>query len=169
MPPVNRSRRRPEEDRLARRITYERTKRGWSYAGLAARMANAGCRLDQSAFHKIEKSDPRRRITVDEFAALCEVFDLTPAEMLEEPPAERLSRTAAYLLGELKWQQADVQRVQAQLGEPLLGAMAVLPRLEPEVDVMGAVRRLGEAFDGLLDLVAQVMRRLERGEINESE
>ncbi len=166
MPPVNRSRRR-DEDVLARRISYERTKRGWSYAGLATRMARAGCPVDQSAFHKIEKSNPRRRITVDEFAALCEVFGLSPAAMLEEPPAERLSRSAAALLGELEWQQAEVRRANKGLTDSMLSAMIILPQLDPEVDVRAAVRHLDEAFDGLLALVADVMRRLERGEGNE--
>ena len=48
--------------------------RGWSYTGLAQRMTAQGCAIDQSALYKIEKGNPRRRISVDELVALREVF-----------------------------------------------------------------------------------------------
>lgn len=76
------------ESNLARRIQREREYRGLSYEALAKAMTEAGCSIQGSAIFKIEKGNPRRRITVDELVALAKVFDvevenlLTPVEVL---------------------------------------------------------------------------------------
>ncbi|HWI41999.1 MAG TPA: helix-turn-helix transcriptional regulator [Nocardioides sp.] len=70
------------ERALARRVAWEREKRGWSYEGLASRMTLEGCPIQASALFKIEKSDPPRRITVDELVALARVMNTTPDELL---------------------------------------------------------------------------------------
>lgn len=67
---------------LASRIAYERQARGWTYENLASRMARAGCPINASALHKIEKGSPPRRITVDEFVALSHVLGLSPTDLL---------------------------------------------------------------------------------------
>jgi transcriptional regulator with XRE-family HTH domain len=85
MPRPNRPRSIASEDNLARRITYERGRRQMSYAGLAQRMTEVGCAIDQSALYKIEKGNPRRRISVDELVALSEVFAV-PIDDLLAPP-----------------------------------------------------------------------------------
>ncbi len=85
MPPRNTGRSLFSEDALSARVGYERERRGWTYEGLAKRMTDAGCPINQSAIYKIEKGEPRRRITVDELVALSQVFDL-PAEELLLPP-----------------------------------------------------------------------------------
>jgi len=82
MPRPNSRRTIASEAHLAERITHERAKQGWSYAGLAQRMANAGCAIDQSAIYKMEKAKPRRRITVDELVALAEVFGISVGDLL---------------------------------------------------------------------------------------
>lgn len=58
------------EDRLADRIRIERAARGWTYEQTAEAMTNAGCPIQGSAIYKIEKGEPRRRVTVNELAAL---------------------------------------------------------------------------------------------------
>jgi len=73
------------ERSLARRIGHERERRAMTYEGLAARMTKAGCPIQASALYKIEKSDPPRRITVDELVAFSEVF-ATPVQDLLLPP-----------------------------------------------------------------------------------
>jgi transcriptional regulator with XRE-family HTH domain len=84
------------EDNLARRIERERTAHGWSYEALAKRMTDAGCSIQGSAIYKIEKTDPPRRITVDELLALAQVFGksvedlLTPIEVLDDRRAQKL-------------------------------------------------------------------------------
>jgi len=76
------------ESNLAHRIKREREYRGLSYEALAKAMTEAGCSIQGSAIFKIEKGNPRRRITVDELVALAKVFDvevenlLTPVEVL---------------------------------------------------------------------------------------
>lgn len=70
------------EQAVARRMAYERERRGMTYAGLASRMRQAGCPIQDSALFKIEKGDPPRRITVDELLALSTVFEIPLAEFI---------------------------------------------------------------------------------------
>lgn len=86
------------ESNLARRIAHERGQRGLSYEGLAKLMTDAGCGIQGSAIYKVEKAEPRRRVTVDELVALAAVFELsvdellTPMEVLENRRAQELLR-----------------------------------------------------------------------------
>jgi transcriptional regulator with XRE-family HTH domain len=82
------------ERSLARRIAWEREKRGMSYEGLASRMGLEGCAIQASALYKIEKGEPPRRITVDELVALSRVFGLSSEELLE-PVEAVLNREVA--------------------------------------------------------------------------
>lgn len=59
---------------MALRIAREREMRGWSYERLATAMADVGCPIQGSAIYKIEKGEPRRRIAVNELAALSRVW-----------------------------------------------------------------------------------------------
>jgi transcriptional regulator with XRE-family HTH domain len=85
MPRPNAPRSIASEQNLARRIAYERERQGMSYAGLAQRMTEHGCAIDQSALYKIEKANPPRRITVDELVALAQVFETTVDDLLLPP------------------------------------------------------------------------------------
>jgi transcriptional regulator with XRE-family HTH domain len=73
------------ETALARRIAYEREKRGWSYEGLAARMTAVGCPITGSAIFKTEKGAKPRRITVDELIALGRVFEMPIQDLVVDP------------------------------------------------------------------------------------
>lgn len=84
------------EESLARRIADEREKRGWSYEGLAKRMTDAGCPVNASGLYKIEKVEPRRRITVNELVALSEVFKVPVADLLLPPEAIEHRQLAVY-------------------------------------------------------------------------
>jgi transcriptional regulator with XRE-family HTH domain len=81
MPRPNRNRTIPAEDVLAVRIAAERSARGWTYEDVAEAMTEAGCPIQASAIYKIEKGEPRRRITVNELAALSAVW-MIPMERL---------------------------------------------------------------------------------------
>jgi hypothetical protein len=48
-------------------------------------MTKAGCPINGSGLYKIEKTDPPRRITVDELVALAEVFNVTVEDLLMPP------------------------------------------------------------------------------------
>ena len=85
MPRPNKPRSIASERSLARRVAVERERRGWSYDGLASRMGQVGCAIQSSAIYKIEKSDPPRRITVDELVGFAEVFAI-PVQHLLMPP-----------------------------------------------------------------------------------
>lgn len=67
---------------LAHRIAELREAREWTYEGLAARVTAAGCPIQASTIYKIEKVEPRRRITVDEFYAFARAFGMSPSEVL---------------------------------------------------------------------------------------
>jgi len=87
-----------QEDNLAERIRYEREKRGLSYESLAKAMTDHGCKIQGSAIFKIEKGEPRRRITVDELVSLSRVFEipidelLVPVELVRQERAKELIR-----------------------------------------------------------------------------
>lgn len=87
MPRPNRARKLTVEDHLARRIAYERERLEMTYEGLAKRMTDHGCAINQSALYKIEKGVPRRRITVAELVALGAVFKIAVEDLLLPPEA----------------------------------------------------------------------------------
>jgi transcriptional regulator with XRE-family HTH domain len=72
------------EATLAERIRIERNARGWSYDQLASAMTEVGCSIQPSAIFKIEKGDPPRRITVNEFVALSEVWAIPLDRLVSE-------------------------------------------------------------------------------------
>jgi transcriptional regulator with XRE-family HTH domain len=87
------------ERTLARRIAYERKQQGMTPAGLAQRMTELGCPINQSAIWKIENSTPPRRITYDEAVAFAKVFGLTLDE-LAVPPEVAADKKLRALLAE---------------------------------------------------------------------
>ncbi len=87
------------EEGLARRVAYERERRGWSTEGLAKRVTDAGCPINQSAIWKIENGNPPRRITYDEALAFARVFDL-PLDELSIPPEIAASATLRQLVAQ---------------------------------------------------------------------
>lgn len=110
MPPRNPTRPLLTEAALAQRIAYEREKHGMTYEGLARRMTDAGCPINQSALYKIEKGEPRRRITVDELVALSVVFSVPVGELLLPLEAAH-SRHLADLL--IAWNNARATEADA--------------------------------------------------------
>ncbi len=95
---------------LAQRIARERERRGWSYEGLAARMTAAGCPLAQSAIYKIERSDPPRRITVDELVGYSRVFGIPVEQLLLDPEISAEGHMIELLD---KWRQVSAERIDA--------------------------------------------------------
>jgi transcriptional regulator with XRE-family HTH domain len=87
------------EANLARRVAYERQRDRMSTEGLARRMTELGCPINQSAIWKIENGDPPRRITYDEALAFAEVFGI-PLDELSVPPEIMADRTAIQLMQE---------------------------------------------------------------------
>lgn len=82
MPRPNPLRMVQNEANLAERIAYERERRGWTYEGTAKRMTEIGCTIQGSAIYKIEKAEPRRRISVDELVAFAAIFETTVEDLL---------------------------------------------------------------------------------------
>jgi transcriptional regulator with XRE-family HTH domain len=103
MPRVNPFRSLANARNVARRIQFERTRRGMSYEGLAKRLTDAGSPIQATAIFKIEKGDPPRRITVDELVGFATVFDLSLDEMLL--PMELVKNRRAAELAE-EWTRA---------------------------------------------------------------
>ncbi len=100
---------------LARRIAYERERRGWTYAGLAKRLTDAGCPINQSAIYKIEKSDPPRRITVAELLALAVVFSVDVPELLIPPEVvESAALADMFIEWNRAWRAAAAAQVEQQ-------------------------------------------------------
>jgi transcriptional regulator with XRE-family HTH domain len=114
MPRPNRPRTMRSEASLARRIEYERQRRGWSLEGLSKRLTDAGCAIQASAIYKIEKGDPPRRIAVDELVALAAVFDVDVASLLLPPETvadqETVRLWEAYVAAHAAGMAADERR-----------------------------------------------------------
>jgi len=72
---------------LARRIAYERERRGWKQATLARHMTQAGFDMTQSTVSKFERAEDARRITVDELIAFARVFEIRVQDLLVPLPA----------------------------------------------------------------------------------
>jgi len=104
MPPRNLRRSFSSEVELALRVAYERELRGMTYEGLAKRMTDTGCAINQSGIYKIEKGKPPRRITVDELVAFAMVFETTVDRLLL-PRWIAEDAAAAQLYG--TWDHAD--------------------------------------------------------------
>lgn len=139
MPRPNQPRSIASEQALARRIAHERERRGWSYDGLASRMTKAGCAIQSSAIYKIEKSDPPRRITVDELVAFAEVFAV-PVQNLLLPPEVAAKEELVELL--TAWEIA--RRKSAEAKEAEEGAWGSL------TDYVGANPDVEETLEGAL-------------------
>jgi transcriptional regulator with XRE-family HTH domain len=82
------------EDIVARRVAYERERRGWSTAELARRMTEAGVPLNQSSIYKIEKGTPRRTISLDEALAFARVFGRSLDELRSMPDDQAVKELA---------------------------------------------------------------------------
>jgi transcriptional regulator with XRE-family HTH domain len=102
------------EQALARRVAYERDRRGMSYEGLASRMTKAGCPIQASGIYKIEKADPPRRITVDELVGFAHVFGI-PVERLLLPPELVAADELADLV--VSWDRAQDATIRAMQDE----------------------------------------------------
>ena len=109
MPRPNQPRRLASERALARRIAHERERNEMSYEGLALRMEKVGCPINASAIYKIEKSDPPRRITVDELVGFSLVFGIEINNLLMPPELAAREDLVSLLT---HW---DEQRVEAGL------------------------------------------------------
>lgn len=140
MPRPNRPRSIASEQALSRRIAYEREARGMSYEGLASRMTKAGCAIQASAIYKIEKTDPPRRITVDELVAFSQVFAV-PVEQLLLPPELAAADELADLV--VTWNNAQDKAISAK---------------QEEDEAWGRVREWVEQHPEYADKVGSVLR-----------
>lgn len=92
MPRQNPARTIATERELAARIAYERKDRGLGVEALAKLMTDAGCPINGSAIYRIEKGNPPRAISVNEFVALQKVFGLSHEELLQPVELMRQQR-----------------------------------------------------------------------------
>lgn len=118
MPRPNQRRRLATERALARRIAHERERREMSYEGLALRMEKVGCPINASGIYKIEKSDPPRRITVDELVGFSLVFGI-PIDNLLMPPELAAQDELIGLLTAWDESRIEASRTAAREGEAL--------------------------------------------------
>jgi transcriptional regulator with XRE-family HTH domain len=143
------------ERALARRIAYERERRGWSTEKLSRRMAEAGCPIHQSAIWKIEHADPPRRITYDEALGFARVFD-TPLDdlaVLPEIAADKELRALVAEMDEIITQTGHALERFAELMRLINLAAAQLPGeagdrlrgLSPDISAMAGFIRGGTA------------------------
>lgn len=86
MPRPNPPRSLPYEAYVAENLRRERERRGMTFESLAMAMKQAGCPIQPSALHKIEKGDPPRRITVNELWALSLCLDIKVQDLCGPPP-----------------------------------------------------------------------------------
>lgn len=133
MPRPNPLRSNDREGYLAEQITSRRHALGWSYETLAARMSESGCPIQPSALHRVEKGEPRRRVTVNELVALALVFDCS----IEELIGGALAVDQAVALALREWTQVFAWRQDlATLQENL---RMVEPRMRASLAKAGAL------------------------------
>lgn len=121
---------------LARRIAYERERRGWKQATLARRMTEAGFEMTQSTVSKFERAEDARRITVDELLAFAKVFETRVQDLLVPLPAV-LSR--------------EVERVMKRHRDANAAfGSAIDEVLEARLEMQGLLRRADELGETLL-------------------
>jgi transcriptional regulator with XRE-family HTH domain len=79
-----------DEDQFGLRLRHERTRRGWTQAQVAERLAAGGVVLHPSAIAKMETRDAERprMITLNEAMAVARIFDLSIDQMFTAAPAE---------------------------------------------------------------------------------
>lgn len=133
---------RSEELRVITRLEWELRQRDLSYAELAQLMTEQGHPTNPTAIHRLLHGSPRRRLTVNEAAALADVFGVTLNELLIEQDV-LLGRQANVLLRELQ----DASR---DLATPLRTYRDVLGRLSAFIEE-------GEAFDGAAESVTAAL------------
>ena len=97
------------EANIAERVAYERVLRGWSYETLARKMTEAGCSIHGSAIFKIEKGEPRRRVTVDELIGMARAFGISIEALTYASNAEE------ELLAQLAYAESEVVATKAAL------------------------------------------------------
>lgn len=138
------------ETNLARRVAYERERRGWSYESTAKRMSAVGCPVQGSAVYRIEKGVPRRRISVDELVAFSRVFEVDIDELLV-PMAFFISqevktvaeRTVQSRIGTLN----AVVEMAAAVAALMNLAVAAEEGLKGDADSQQIFTMIGEALD----------------------
>jgi len=130
------------ESHVADRIANERKSRGWSLEGLAKRMTDAGCAIDQSAIFKIEQGRPRRRINIDEFVVFSRVFAV-PLDELLLPPEVVASKELGRLV--IEWNFArEAAADAAQMGDMAWEAVRAFVAARPDAE--GALERIMETW-----------------------
>lgn len=151
MPRPNQRREVQSELYLSRRIAHEREKQRMTYEGLAQRMTEYGCGIDQSAIYKIEKGKPRRRITVNELVAFAAVLQV-PIEDLVLPAEIAAQSAFRDTWDELQRNREQMAAIWADVNEK------IAPMMERNATL---TKRLGELAeenpsvrDALPDLVA---------------
>jgi transcriptional regulator with XRE-family HTH domain len=110
---------------VARRVQYERQRRNWSYEVLARHVTSAGCRMYPSTPFKIERGDPPRRITLEEFVALAKVFELSLDELLTPVELAHEAR-AAEVVGEIEEVLSQARTSSNQLQDLVFELAALL-------------------------------------------
>jgi transcriptional regulator with XRE-family HTH domain len=128
---------------VARRMATERDRRGWSNEGLARRMTDVGCPINQSALYKIEHSDPPRRITVDELIALSRVFGIDLPDLVCNP-AVAGARQLMPLLDRLR-------AVDAEESEAMDRAQRERHKIEEQVRKITQTPEIQAAIDAQLE------------------
>ncbi len=147
MPPRNPHRTLESEDNLARRVAYERERLEMTYEGLAKRMTDAGCAINASGIYKIEKGEPRRRITVDELIGFSRVF-ATPPEQLLLPVEVVADKAMERALDRLRTATMDVDHAQRKLDQVREQVNGELAKLGMTLggDVQSGVATDGQAW-----------------------
>jgi transcriptional regulator with XRE-family HTH domain len=147
------------EENLAHRIAYERERRRWTYEGTAKRLTEAGCPTQGSAIYKIEKGNPRRRISVDELVGFAKVFDVETSDLLI--PLELIAEQEVLrLMAELE----DKFRVLYVSTEGYNGAVEHIVQLANTIDKEHAQRILGVLYRRLYSMAAQVKKLNEKND-----
>lgn len=153
------------ENLAARRIEWERSRRGWSREELARRVSEAGSPLNQSAVQKIERGTPRRTISLDEALALAEVFGYGESiETLWSVPEEVTGAELAGFVDQVGRIESVLTEVHGAVLHLLDGILTVRADAQPMFDYIGegsapswpVITELQDKLSTLADLTLKV-------------
>ncbi|CAM5574045.1 helix-turn-helix domain-containing protein [Streptomyces narbonensis] len=124
------------EENAAKRIKFERERRGWSTTTLSDRLNEAGYEMNPSGVWRIENG--KRRINLDEAIGFADVFGVSLSNLVG-PPGLAAAGRAVELIDTVVAANAAAQRAQhayRRANNELIAYLDAHPDISREADVM---------------------------------
>lgn len=149
---------RAEELYAIHRLEWEMKQRSLSYAQVADLLTEAGHPTQPTAIHRLLRGEPRRRLTLNEAAAIADIFDISLSELLLEKDV-MLGAKANELLRELQLATRQISDALGNYRSALEAISAYIERGQEFNDALQAnvakfetaVQSLGTYYEDAVD------------------